>query len=199
MKLLIFGGFLGSGKTTALMQMAKYMVDHSASESENKVIILENEVGEVGIDDAYLRGGGFMVDNLFSGCACCTVSGELTSAAYKIKQEFDPEWIILETTGIAYPRKIQDNMFRAMGVESRIGVLVDASRWQRLRIPMHDLLYGQIEGADAVLINKVDLVTPEQADAVEEEIRGFDGNTQVFRISATEPVDDSVWKGVTGI
>ena len=75
MNVLILGGFLGSGKTTSLMQLAKYLVATSPAEKENKVMILENEIGQVGIDDEFLRSGGFQVSNLFSGCACCTVSG----------------------------------------------------------------------------------------------------------------------------
>ena len=94
MNVLIFGGFLGSGKTTALMQLAKYIVRSSTSDKPNKVMILENEIGEVGIDDSFLRGGGFQVENLFAGCACCTVSGELVSAANSIKKEYDPSgWL----------------------------------------------------------------------------------------------------------
>jgi G3E family GTPase len=73
-------------------------------------MILENEVGEVGIDDAFLRSGGFKVDNLFSGCACCTVSGELVTAASRVRKEYDPDWLILETTGVAYPKRIQENL-----------------------------------------------------------------------------------------
>ena len=67
MNVLIFGGFLGSGKTTALMQLARYIVDHAVTESPNKVMILENEIGEIGIDDKFLRSGGFRVDNSVRG------------------------------------------------------------------------------------------------------------------------------------
>ena len=68
MKVLIFGGFLGSGKTTCLMQLARYVVENSRSDKEIKVMILENEIGEVGIDDAFLRGGGKLED-LVDVCA----------------------------------------------------------------------------------------------------------------------------------
>ena len=198
MKVLIFGGFLGSGKTTALMQLAQHIVDFSKSESENKVMILENEVGEVGIDDMYLRGGGFKVDNLFSGCACCTVSGELVSALVRIKEEYDPEWVVVETTGIAYPGKIQESLMSALKQDSRVAVLVDAKRWKRLLLPMHDLLAGQIINSAAVLINKCDLVDEQTIAQVEKDIRDFDDKTQIFRISALEKVPDEVWSGVLG-
>ena len=198
MNVLIFGGFLGSGKTTALMQLARYIVDNSKTDNPNKVMILENEIGEVGIDDAFLRGGGFRVDNLFAGCACCTVSGELVTAAIRIKKEYDPEWLIVETTGLAYPAKIQQNLKEAARIPSRIAVLIDASRWKRLRLPMEGLFAGQIYGSDAVVINKVDLVDEATVNSVESEVREYDANTQIFRVSALDPVNAEVWKGVLG-
>ena len=197
MKILILGGFLGSGKTTALMQLAHYMVSASSSESENKVVILENEVGEVGIDDAYLRGGGFSVSNLFSGCACCTVSGELVTAAARVKHEMNPDWLIVETTGVAYPINMRDNILSSLNIESRICILVDAFRWKRLLIPMNTLLSGQIEGSDIVLINKSDLVDEEALQKIEADILGFEPNAVFRRISALGTIDPEVWEAVT--
>jgi G3E family GTPase len=197
-KILILGGFLGSGKTTSLMRLARYIVDTTHSDKQTKLIILENEVGEVGIDDAYLRSGGFTVDNLFSGCACCTVAGELISAVIKIQKEFDPDWIIVETTGIAYPRNMQENLKNAIGQDSRIVVLADASRWNRLLMPMNNLLRGQIEGSDAVLVNKTDLVDGDTLAKVERDILDMEPNAVVLKISALSDVPDDVWRKVTG-
>lgn len=198
MKILILGGFLGSGKTTALLQLARYLAEASEPDRENKVIILENEVGEVGIDDAYLRGGGFRVDTLFAGCACCTVSGELVSAAVRIHKEMDPEWLVIETTGIAYPRNMQENLKSAVGYESRIVILVDAVRWNRLLVPMNNLLRGQLVGSDAVLINKTDLADAAALEKVESDILGFEPNAKIFRISALSVVPREVWQTVAG-
>ncbi len=199
MKVLIFGGFLGSGKTTCLMQLARYIVNSSQSDKAIKVMILENEIGEVGIDDAFLRGGGFQVDNLFAGCACCSVSGELVTAASRIQKEYDPEWLIVETTGLAYPIRIQENLRYAMNIEARIGVLVDASRWRRLRIPMENLLMGQIQGSDAVLVNKIDLVDEAAVQAVDKDVLFFEPKANIYHISGLRPVTEDVWKGVLGI
>jgi G3E family GTPase len=198
MKILILGGFLGSGKTTALLQLARYLAEASEPDRENKVIILENEVGEVGIDDAYLRGGGFRVDTLFAGCACCTVSGELVSAAVRIQKEMDPEWLVIETTGIAYPRNMQENLKSAVGYESRIVILVDAVRWNRLLVPMNNLLRGQLVGSDAVLINKTDLADAAALEKVESDILSFEPNAKILRISALSEVPREVWQTVAG-
>jgi G3E family GTPase len=198
MKILILGGFLGSGKTTALLKLAKYLVESSKTDKDMKVMILENEIGEVGIDDKYLRSGGFAVSNLFSGCACCSVSGELTSSARVIQRDYDPEWLVVETTGVAYPMNMKENLFHALGIVSRICVLSDASRWNRLLVPMNALLSGQIEGSDAVLLNKSDLSSDEQLLKIEGDVLGFEPNAKIFRISAIGDVPDEVWRAVAG-
>ena len=199
MKVLIFSGFLGSGKTSALLPLARYLVDTSVSDAENKVMILENEVGEIGIDDAFLRGGGFKVDTLFSGCACCSVAGELVSSVLRIRKEFDPDWLILETTGVAYPKNIQETLLRVCELDSRIAVLVDAARWKRLLRPMENLLSGQIIGSDAVLVNKIDLVDEAVLDAVDADIRGFEPKANIVHISALAPVAPEIWDTVLGL
>jgi G3E family GTPase len=155
-------------------------------------------VGEVGIDDAYLRGGGFRVDNLFAGCACCTVSGELISAAVRINKELDPEWLVVETTGIAYPLNMQENLRNAVGYDSRIVILVDAARWNRLLVPMNNLLRGQIVGSDAVLINKSDLADEATLCKIKGDILSFEPKALIHRISALSEVPQDVWKAVTG-
>ena len=198
MNILILSGFLGSGKTTALYSLAHYIVDHTESDSPMKVVILENEVGKNGIDDKFLKSGGLQVENLFSGCACCSVSGELISTVTKIQKKCEPEWIVLETTGIAYPKKIQQNLKQYLDMESRIAVLVDAVRWDRMLIPLNSLLSGQIIGSDAVLVNKTDLVDEGKIQRVESDIRKFDKQPSIFRISAISGIDDAVWREVLG-
>lgn len=198
MNVLILGGFLGSGKTTSLMQLAKYLVATSPAEKENKVMILENEIGQVGIDDEFLRSGGFQVSNLFSGCACCTVSGELVTAAIRIRKQFDPQWLVVETTGLAYPGRIQENLIEAMGLKARVVVLVDAKRWPRIRKPMEQLLMGQIVNSDAVVINKTDLVTADALELVKQQIREMDAFTQIHSICALDENNDDTWKSVSG-
>jgi len=198
MNVLILGGFLGSGKTTSLMQLAKYLVATSPAEKENKVMILENEIGQVGIDDEFLRSGGFQVSNLFSGCACCTVSGELVTAAIRIRKQYDPQWLVVETTGLAYPGRIQENLIEAMGLKARVVVLVDAKRWPRIRKPMEQLLMGQIVNSDVVVINKTDLVTAEALELVKQQIREMDAFTQIHAICALDETNDQVWKAVSG-
>ena len=199
MNVIILGGFLGSGKTTALIQFARYLTDISDPQRNYKVVIIENEIGEVGIDDQYLRGSGFTVNNLFAGCACCTVSGELVTSLIQIQKEMDPEWMIIETTGVAIPRTMQDNLQDALKYDSRICILVDASRWMRLRVPLALLLRDQIQGADALLINKTDLVTQDVIDEIQSDLLEIEPNAAVLRISALNEVPYEIWQNAAGV
>ena len=199
MNVIILGGFLGSGKTTALMQFARYLVSVSDSDKEYKIVILENEVGQIGIDDQLIRDSGFTVNNLFAGCACCTVSGALVTAVDRILREMNPEWLIIETTGIAYPESMRENMKGALGLDSRICVLADAARWKRLRVPLENLLRGQIEYADIVLVNKIDLVDEDALISMEKDINVFRQDVPIIRISALGEVPHEVWRSAAGL
>ena len=198
MKVLILGGFLGSGKTTLLLQLARYLVDSSGSGSAYKVVILENEVGREGIDDKLLRGNGFDVENLFNGCACC-LAGELVSAAYEIEKQYTPDWLIVETTGLAYPGLIQDNLAAGIGMESRVCTVVDVSRWKRLLNAMRELFVGQTERADVVLMNKADLVSEDVLRTVEKDIAEMNPNAARIATSAVGHVEEHVWDMVMGV
>jgi len=190
---------LGSGKTTLLLSLARYLVDSSRSGSVYKVVILENEVGREGIDDKLLRGNGFNVENLFNGCACCTLAGELVSAAYEIEKEYAPDWLIVETTGLAYPGLIQDNLSAGIGMESRVCTVVDVSRWKRLMNAMRELFVGQTERADVVLMNKTDLVPEQVLNDVGKDIAKMNPDAVRIATSAVGHVEDYIWDVVLGV
>ena len=198
MKVLIIGGFLGSGKTSMLLQLARYIVETSTSDSEYKVAIVENEIGEVGVDDVALRGLGLQVENLFAGCACCTMSGEVPNTIDKIRKELNPEWVILESTGVAYPLSIKETLFEALGIDSIIVGVVDAKRWHRLLIPMSQLLEGQLSDANSILINKIDLVDAETLESVMTSVREYNANAPLLPVCAEVKIDTAVWDTVLG-
>lgn len=198
MRLLILGGFLGSGKTSLLMRLARHMTDASGGTAMYRVVILENEVGREGVDDRLLRSSGYQVENLFAGCACCTVGGKLITAVSAIERDYGPDWMILETTGLAYPGLIRDNLRHALGKESRICTVADASRWARLKVPMAELLAGQISCADTVLINKADLAGEEALRQTEKEISGMNPGAGVYRVSALQDIPSEIWDRVLG-
>ena len=192
MKILLLSGFLGSGKTSALLQLAAYLVRGSQKEGTS-VMIIENEIGEVGVDDKVLKARGLQVKELFAGCACCTGGADLLADIRTLRDTVAPEWIVIEATGVAYPLQIKENVEACFRIPVKILAVADAKRWKRLHAYMAQLIEGQVDSADCILLNKVDLVEAAEADAIEAELRGYNPNAEIRRVVANQPVDDSVW------
>ncbi|UAL07106.1 MAG: GTPase [Candidatus Methanogranum gryphiswaldense] len=163
MYVYILGGFLGSGKTTLLMKLASMY-----SKLGEKVAIVENESGEVGVDGATLRAEGYDAIELPDGCICCSLSGSLQSALKNIKKDIDPDIIIIEPTGLALPHKVVDLVRFSMIDPDEICIIgvVDIQRFDDLVKRKSEFFKRQMHGSEFILINKCDISTPEKiADA----------------------------------
>ena len=192
MKIILLSGFLGSGKTSALLQMAGYLVKKSGG-SGTSVMIIENEIGEVGVDDKVLKAQGLAVKELFAGCACCTGGADLISDIRNIRDTVNPEWIVVEATGVAYPLQIKESVEACFGVEVKILSMADAARWKRLHAYMAQLIQAQVDSADCILLNKVDLVDEETVQSISKELRGYNAAAKIWPVVANKPIDEAVW------
>ena len=195
MNILVVGGFLGSGKTSFILQLAHHMIDTLGISG---VAILENEVGEYSVDDKLLRGSGLQVQTLFSGCVCCTLAGELPTSIKRIRSELDPEWLIMEATGMAFPGSVRDNLKWTLGMDCRICALADAKRWKRLVAAMGELVHGQLEHADVILVNKADTVDEAALREIVAAAQSIRPDAPVFPISASGEVPAAVFDAVLG-
>lgn len=190
-KLIILGGFLGSGKTSLLLQLARHVTHKNLSETCS-VVIVENEIGEVGIDDKLLRAQGYQVENMFSGCVCCTMSGEVSLSVYNLIRDFHPDYIIMEATGVAYPLNIKENLEKSLKIDCGICCVVDVKRWDRLRVPMANLLYDQLKGARVIVLNKTDTVDSETLQKVESSVRQINSSAKYIPISAAGEIEPAI-------
>ena len=198
MRIIILGGFLGSGKTSVLLQLARYLVDkEKETASEVKVAIIENEVGDVGIDDKVLSNEGFSVNNLFAGCACCSLSGELVYSIRNIQKELNPRWLIIEATGIAHPGSMKQTILKGLGRPSYIVTIVDAKRWKRLARAMEMMVAGQLEESSKVLLNKADLVDNEELEQVKESVHGYNQGVEIISTNAKVELPAGLWEKLT--
>lgn len=181
MKLLIMAGFLGSGKTTLLLQIAKRL-----SAASLKIAIIENEIGEIGVDGDYLNLEGLQVQELFGGCICCTLSSGLIETLEKIEARYQPDLVILEATGAARPGDILTNLNKLQSkVEGiKILTLVDALRFEMLMEMMTPLLTAQIEAAHTVVVNKIDQVQKKNLEHVIQTISRLNPKAKVSTVSA---------------
>ena len=157
MQVYILGGFLGSGKTSLLMRLATMF-----SERKAKVAILVNESGEIGVDGATLKQQGYDAIELPSGCICCSLSGTLQSALKNIKNDIDPDVIIIEPTGLALPHKVQQLVkFSCIDEDKDVVIgICDIQRFKDLIKKKEDFFTAQMKGAEFILINKCDVAGP---------------------------------------
>jgi len=194
MKTVIIGGFLGSGKTSVILQAAHYLVEKRGL---RKVAILENEIGEIGVDDRVLKGAGYQVRGLFAGCVCCTLAGELPTVVAELERGEAPDVLIIETTGVAFPYSVLETLER-VGRTAHITCVTDAKRWKRLFIPMQNLFVHQMKKADTVLVNKSDLVDEETLKEVVESVKTLSGDAEVFATNANGEMNEEIIRKVIG-
>jgi G3E family GTPase len=178
---LCIAGFLGSGKTTVLLEVARALTEAGA-----RVAVIENEIGEVGVDGGYVREQGLPVQEIFGGCICCTLQAGLVQTLGTLTDTYAPDWVLLEPTGLAAPADILGLV--ADNVDDldvlRVLTVVDAARWPMLREVVEPLVTSQLESADVVAVNKADEVSEEDLEAVLASVRGLAGDAHVLAVSA---------------
>ena len=175
----VLTGFLGSGKTTLLNRIL--------SENHGKrIAVIENEFGEIGVDNDLVIGAEEEIFEMNNGCICCTVRGDLIrilSNLMKRRDKFDH--IMIETTGMADPGPVAQTFFmddelrEAMSLDGVV-TLVDAKH-VLLHIEDSDEVKEQIAFADVILLNKVDLVTSEELDQLEARIHSMNSAAKIYR------------------
>src|ERR1700681_4046345 len=175
----VLTGYLGAGKTTLLNRIL----------SENhgkKYAVIVNEFGEIGIDNDLIVGADEEVFEMNNGCICCTVRGDLVrilDGLMKRKGKFDA--IIVETTGLADPAPVAQTFFidENVGRRTKLDAVVTVAdaKWLNDRLKDAPEAKNQIAFADVILINKTDLVSPEELAEVEARIRGINPYAKVHK------------------
>lgn len=188
MRILLFGGFLGSGKTTTILQIAKYITENK----HETVALIENEVGEAGIDDKLLSDSGLQVKPLFGGCVCCQITSDLITAVREINETIKPDWLIIEMTGVAIPGNIAKliNEYCNFYTGFKTITIVDMARWPELKEMLEPLVTSQLEKTDFVIINKVDIASTDREEIIND-IKGFVSDVPIKVASAANklPLD----------
>ncbi len=165
--LLLLTGFLGAGKTTLLKRILSWEADLS------ETVVLVNEFGDVGIDGSLLKNAGTDVIELTSGCICCTLSVDLKQSLTDIWNRFRPRQILIESSGVADPKSTaavvsEPDLIPLMKL-SKIITVLDAEFWEA-REAFGPLFYNQLEMAQLILLNKIDLLSEKQVSQYLEEI-----------------------------
>lgn len=174
---LLFG-FLGSGKTT----LAKHLLAERGRDMKTAIIV--NEFGEVGVDGDILRGDNVDVVELNSGCLCCTLRGSLMLAVEELRDKAKVGRVIVEATGVAQPAELLETLAdstRDNGLDvGPLVTVVDVFKFRKLLSMLGDFYADQIENADILILNKVDLVTADELREATREVRSLNADAEIL-------------------
>jgi G3E family GTPase len=186
----VLTGYLGAGKTTLLNRIL-------SEPHGKKFAVIVNEFGEIGIDNDLVVGADEEVFEMNNGCICCTVRGDLVriiDGLMRRKGKFDA--IILETTGLADPAPVAQTFFvdENVGRKTRLDAVVTVAdaKWLQERLKDAPEAKNQIAFADVIIINKTDLVKPDELAEVEARIRGINPYAKVHKTQRCQVALDDV-------
>lgn len=155
-KIDIISGFLGAGKTTLIQKLIKEVY------VGKKVVLVENEFGEIGIDGGFLKDAGIVVNEINSGCICCTLQGDFRNALQEVVKKYDPDHIIIEPSGVG---KLSDILAVVKDVEglelNSYSTVVDAKRCEIYHKNFKEFFDDQISTAACVILSRTQLVDEE--------------------------------------
>lgn len=171
-------GFLGSGKTT----LVRRLLDRRAP--GEKLAVIVNEFGDVGIDGSILSGTDVDMIELTSGCLCCTLRGSLTNAVDELLAHAKPDRIVVEATGVAQPRDLI-GIFAYPSVRARYDIgpvvtVVDSSKYLKLKDGLGKFYRAQVEFGDVIVLNKTDIAPAAMLEDARKDVIEINPNAEVL-------------------
>ena len=160
-KIDIFSGFLGAGKTTLIKKLIK------EAYAGEKLVLIENEFGEIGIDGTFMQDAGIEVTEMNSGCICCSLVGDFGEALKKVLKEFAPDRILIEPSGVG---KLSDVIKAVKGIDAddaylnSLTTVVDAGKCKMYMKNFGEFFIDQVENAKAVIFSHADTAGEEKTE-----------------------------------
>ena len=163
-KIDIVSGFLGAGKTTLIKKMVK-----EAYQGE-KLVLIENEFGEIGIDGGFLKDAGIQISEMSSGCICCSLVGDFGKALREVKEQFQPDRILIEPSGVG---KLSDVIVAVENTvkdvpDMKLNSFVTVADATKVKVYMKnfgEFYNNQIESAGTIILSRTQKLTQEKLEA----------------------------------
>ena len=176
-KIDVFSGFLGAGKTTLIKKLLK------DAYTNQKVVLIENEFGEIGIDGSFMKEAGIQVTEMNSGCICCSLVGDFGEALKKVLETYHPDRILIEPSGVGKLSDVVRAASAVCGENCQIGALVavvDASKAKIYIKNFGEFFINQIEHAATIILSRTDIASAQKIDDCVKLIREHNQNATVI-------------------
>ena len=161
-KIDIFSGFLGAGKTTLIKKMI------AESYKGQKLVLIENEFGEIGIDGGFLQDSGINITEMNSGCICCSLVGDFGKALKKVIAEYHPDRILIEPSGVGKLSDVIAAVSKVTNDEVTLGYTVAVADAGKVKVYMKnfgEFYNNQIETASTIILSRTDSIPQSKLDA----------------------------------
>ena len=153
----IFSGFLGAGKTTLIRKLI------AEGYQNEKLVLIENEFGEIAIDGGFLQDAGVQITEMNSGCICCTLVGDFTKALKKVMDDYAPDRILIEPSGVGKLSDVARAVERVEGAHIGAKVtVVDAGKAKMYARNFGEFFNDQVANADLIVMSRTDTAKPEK-------------------------------------
>ena len=175
-KIDIFSGFLGAGKTTLIKKLIK------EAYAGEKLVLIENEFGEIGIDGGFMQDAGINVTEMNSGCICCSLVGDFAEALAKVLDEYSPDRVIIEPSGVG---KLSDVIRAVSGLDREDALLnsfttvVDATKCRMYMKNFGEFFNNQVEHAGTIILSHTDGMNEEKLAAAIELLRQHNADATI--------------------
>ena len=149
-KVDIFSGFLGAGKTTLIKKLI------AEAYGDEKIVLIENEFGEIGVDSGFLKDSGIEINEMNAGCICCTLVGDFAKALAEVAEKYNPDRILIEPSGVGKLSDViiavQDSHIEELQLNS-FTTVVDAKRCKAMMMSFGEFYENQVENASSVVLS----------------------------------------------
>ena len=171
-KIDIYSGFLGAGKTTLIKKMIQ------EAYQGQKLVLIENEFGEIGIDGGFLQDAGINITEMNSGCICCSLVGDFGKALTQVIAEYNPDRIVIEPSGVGKLSDVIAAVQKVIGNDVELGfavTVVDAGKVKVYMKNFGEFYNNQVETAGTIILSRTDFIAQDKLDAAVKMLRERNG------------------------
>ena len=193
-KIDIISGFLGAGKTTLIKKLIKDVLH------KEKIVLIENEFGEIGIDGGFLKDSGIEIREMNSGCICCSLVGDFGKSLKEVVDTYHPERILIEPSGVG---KLSDVIKAVQDVQESIDAklnsfttVVDVTKCKLYRKNFGEFFNNQIESAGTIVLSRTDVADADKVAKAVELIRRRILRQPLLRLPSAVSPEPSFWRSL---